>query len=205
MEDNEKKKDPSGLYFDSMLVSEFDIIPAKEWRKGYIEMQRKYLTEVNEALDDPINKMDIIYPATDEEGKLIMGKTESRSETITLPYPPTVNTIWRHRVIRGRAMVYMSKRGVEYRKEVADVIDELYGNDLLFGTARLSVSVRVYPPDKRRRDIDNICKGLFDSLAHASVFDDDEQIDKLSLSRCAVEKGGKVVVTITVIGGCDED
>jgi hypothetical protein len=31
------------------------------------------------------------------------------------------------------------------------------------------VEILLYPPDNRRRDIDNYTKGLFDALTHAGV------------------------------------
>lgn len=38
-------------------------------------------------------------------------------------------------------------------------------------------------PDRRRRDLDNILKALFDALTHAGLWLDDSQIDFISISR----------------------
>jgi crossover junction endodeoxyribonuclease RusA len=35
------------------------------------------------------------------------------------------------------------------------------------------VEILLYPPDNRRRDIDNYTKGLFDALTHARVWEDE--------------------------------
>ena len=48
---------------------------------------------------------------------------------------------------------------------------------------RLNVVINVYPPDKRKRDLDNIIKCLLDSLQHAEIYVDDNQIDWLSIIR----------------------
>jgi len=63
----------------------------------------------------------------------------------------------------------------------------------------LKVYIKAFPPDKRRRDIDNICKQLIDSLEVAKVFVNDNQICDLHVVRCAVEKPGRVEVTIEEI------
>ncbi|NBW23084.1 MAG: RusA family crossover junction endodeoxyribonuclease, partial [Caulobacteraceae bacterium] len=40
-----------------------------------------------------------------------------------------------------------------------------------------------FPPDKRKRDLDNVLKSLLDALTHANVWDDDSQIDDLRIYR----------------------
>ena len=72
----------------------------------------------------------------------------------------------------------------------------------MFGDkARLSVTVIVASPDKRRRDVDNLCKSLLDALEHAGVYEDDCQIDQLLILRDpeAIIKGGLVKVQIAKI------
>lgn len=65
--------------------------------------------------------------------------------------------------------------------------------------ARLAVVVDLYPPDKRRRDVDNICKALLDAMQHAGVYEDDSQIDDLHIRRRDVVPPGRVVVQITAM------
>ena len=52
-----------------------------------------------------------------------------------------------------------------------------------------------------KRDLDNILKSLLDSLDHAGVFDDDEQIDELHVLRAGVEKPGNVAISLVEIEG----
>ena len=61
------------------------------------------------------------------------------------------------------------------------------------------VEVHLYPPDGRRRDLDNHLKILCDTLTHAGVWDDDEQVDDLRIIRMPVEKPGKAIVRIEEI------
>jgi len=68
------------------------------------------------------------------------------------------------------------------------------------GTARLEMQVTLYPKDRRKQDIDNRIKALWDALADAGVFDNDEQIDTLMVQRGAIKKGGGCMVIIEKIG-----
>ena len=45
----------------------------------------------------------------------------------------------------------------------------------------VSVEIDLYPPDRRRRDIDNPLKCLLDSMTHAGVYEDDSQIKDIEL------------------------
>jgi len=65
--------------------------------------------------------------------------------------------------------------------------------------AGLSVEVYLHFRDKRKRDVDNVCKPLLDALQHAGAFKDDSQVDKLYLERREIIPGGKCEVVITEI------
>ena len=104
-----------------------------------------------------------------------------------LPFPPSVNGYWRN--LGDRTI--LSKRAREYRKAILAAIGPV--KPLL---GRLNVVVTLFPPDKRRRDLDNYMKSLFDALQHAGVYRDDEQIDEFTVKRGAGEKGGRCSITI---------
>jgi crossover junction endodeoxyribonuclease RusA len=116
---------------------------------------------------------------------------------ITLPWPPSVNTYWRHPskgALAGRTLV--SEKGRAYRDAVQKLAQsEKWGG---MGDARLSVQIDAYMPDKRRRDIDNVLKAALDSLTAAGVWDDDSQIDHLSIRRASTI-GGMLKVRITEV------
>lgn len=115
---------------------------------------------------------------------------------ITLSWPPSVNTYWRtpHKgPLAGRTMI--SEKGRAYREAV---IKECAANGATNADieGRLSVTLLVFPPDRRRRDIDNIPKAVLDALAHAGVYRDDSQIDELVIRRCSIVQDGGVRVEI---------
>lgn len=95
---------------------------------------------------------------------------------IKLPYPPSTNRIWRQ--FRGR--VVLSQEAQRY---VRDVHYLVAGVKPFSKSARLEADITVHAKDKRRRDLDNCFKIVLDSLEKAGVFENDNQFDKLTISR----------------------
>lgn len=54
----------------------------------------------------------------------------------------------------------------------------------------------MFPPDRRRRDLDNCLKSLLDALQHGGAYYDDSQIVDLSIKKREVVPDGKTLVTI---------
>jgi crossover junction endodeoxyribonuclease RusA len=115
-----------------------------------------------------------------------------RDLTFLLPWPPSVNALWRS--INGRAI--LSRKGREYRLAG---LSSLSTQPVRRWSAevRLSVTAVLNPPTRRSFDIDNFWKAPGDLLTHAGIYIDDSQIDRLCLQRGPVVKGGRVAVTIT--------
>jgi len=61
---------------------------------------------------------------------------------------------------------------------------------------RLSVRIEAYPPDKRKRDLDNLPKAPLDALTISGLWKDDSQIDELHIVRCSVVSAGFIRVVI---------
>jgi crossover junction endodeoxyribonuclease RusA len=118
-----------------------------------------------------------------------MNKTADLIE-MTLPWPPSVNHYWR--TFRNRVIV--SAAGRKYRD---DIQAGLLGKGAVAPPGELHVRLDLYPPDRRRRDVDNVCKALLDALAHAGVYPDDSVIGELHVRRMCVLAGGRVVARIT--------
>jgi len=124
----------------------------------------------------------------------------ARRLEFSLPFPPTINTYWRHVVTGKRAATILSEDARAYRKAVAQhVIAQHVARNSL--TGKLAVEITVFPPDRRDRDIDNLPKGILDSLKHAGVIRDDADIDDLRITRATVVKGGAVRITVSEIAG----
>ena len=120
----------------------------------------------------------------------------------TIPWPPSVNSYWRHPSkgkLAGRHLI--SSEGRAYRTSVmAGCHRQKVFNLRLEG--RLEISLSVVPPDKRRRDLDNLLKSALDSIVHAGVVLDDSQFDRIVIARISDEKksteqSGLVYVQIT--------
>lgn len=109
---------------------------------------------------------------------------------LTLPYPPSVNSIWR----RVGAKTILSADGRVYRAALLAEAARQVGAPKLSG--RLSVHIHAHPPDNRRRDLDNLPKAILDGMTHAGVWLDDSQIDDLRVTRCNVFPGGAIRVIV---------
>ncbi|AXK30276.1 RusA family crossover junction endodeoxyribonuclease [Escherichia coli] len=114
-----------------------------------------------------------------------------------LPYPPTVNTYWR----RHGNTYFISEAGKRYRRDVALIVCQQRSKLNLSG--RLAIKIIAEPPDKRRRDLDNILKAPLDALTHAGLLID-EQFDEINIVRGLPVCGGRLGVNIFVIRGCND-
>lgn len=63
----------------------------------------------------------------------------------------------------------------------------------------IAVHIIAHPPDRRRRDLDNLNKAILDSLVFSKVIEDDGLIDKLIIERGVVSAFGRVVVEVSVL------
>lgn len=118
---------------------------------------------------------------------------------LTLPWPPSVNAMWRTPTkgpLAGRTL--LSEDGRNYRKAVAEAM--LIQRPGRLGAQRVAVDIEARLPDRRRRDMDNLAKGPLDALTHAGLWEDDSQIDDLRVWRSAVpHQGGALIVRVSVI------
>lgn len=110
---------------------------------------------------------------------------------LELPYPPSVNHYWR----RVGARTLISRGGRAFRAAVCSIL-AARGIRPLAGPLELVIDV--YPPDRRRRDIDNLQKALLDALAYGGAYHDDSQITRLTVQRRHVVSEGRVHVRLAV-------
>lgn len=98
---------------------------------------------------------------------------------LVLPFPPTVNHYW----VNTKRGVFLSREAKQYRTDVTHAVMRQLRPPWPRLSARLSIEVALSAPDRRHYDIDNRLKGLFDSLQHAAIFEDDGQIDSMTVER----------------------
>lgn len=107
---------------------------------------------------------------------------------LTLPYPPSVNGIWRGGK-GGRH--FLSPKYKAWKTEAAYVARSQT-------TARISgpfaIQINAVRPDKRRRDLDNILKTLMDLVVFCGITDDDSECQYIEM-RWA-EKGPPIWIAL---------
>ena len=111
---------------------------------------------------------------------------------LTLPFPPSVNTYWRN--FNGRMI--LSEKARKYKKDVADQVLLQKGNKHYSG--KLKLTIEMWRPDNRKRDIDNSAKAILDALTSAGVYTDDYLVVDLRLY-WAEDKGGYIKVKVEEI------
>lgn len=108
---------------------------------------------------------------------------------LLLPYPPTINHYYG---VRGKTR-FIKPDGLEFRRLVAEKVAQK-SNSMILG--KVTIQIQICPPDKRKRDIDNVLKALLDSLTKAGVWKDDSQIVDLRIVKYDPLGGGGTVVNI---------
>lgn len=114
--------------------------------------------------------------------------------TIKLPCPVSAN----QRLIKSKTGILINS--VKYRDwhylALFQIRNQLPKIETL--TGRIKLSVEVHFKDHRRRDLDNIVKGLQDVLTEAKFFIDDCQIDELFVKRSEIDKDKKGYVIVVI-------
>jgi crossover junction endodeoxyribonuclease RusA len=109
---------------------------------------------------------------------------------LELPFPPSVNHYWR----RVGARTLISRGGRHFRKTVVSILASRGVRPL---DGPLEVYIELYPPDRRRRDVDNSQKALLDALGQGGAYHDDSQIIHLDTWKRGPTPGGKTFVRIS--------
>lgn len=101
-----------------------------------------------------------------------------------------MNAYWRH--VNGRTL--LSRKGRIFKDNVRAIV--MQKNLCKKINRPVAVIMRLCPPDKRKRDIDNYVKAVLDALTSAKVWLDDSLVDKLYLERGAKYRGGCVCLSV---------
>ncbi len=122
--------------------------------------------------------------------------------SLKLPYPPTINHYYKkgHLRLSKKQNLYrqtiLSEKAINYKKTV-HLICVLNKIKKLMGSLKLIAFA--FPPDRRKRDNDNIRKALFDSLQYSNIFDDDSQICDDRIIRMLYDENLKGSIFIKLI------
>jgi len=129
---------------------------------------------------------------------------------LILDFPVTVNQYWFtfSRKNSKFATMAVSKKGLAYRSYIKQVVIDNNLNGRYVNGELLSVLIKLFPKDRRKRDIDNYTKGLFDALSKAGneklglpgFWTDDSQVKHLNIEMKEIYKGGKIEMEIIQIG-----
>lgn len=121
-----------------------------------------------------------------------------------LPWPTSVNSSYRTTGSR----VHLSRKSRAFRGVCAGCLRQGMGEQKVDQfTGDVSVLLGFHPPDKRKRDMDNLFKIVFDALEFAGVIEDDSQIKHLqaTLSRPDPDKQGHFWITVFPLVSHDLD
>ncbi len=116
---------------------------------------------------------------------------------LVLPFPPSVNTYWRApnkgplkaAILSARRVGHTRARHVQRSLSNCVAYQNHHHHQLRWRS--------FFPPDARRRDIDNYNKALFDAFTHAGIWEDDSRAENVGGVGPKV-RGGRVEISITV-------
>lgn len=95
---------------------------------------------------------------------------------LELPWPPSVNHYYRY--VGPRVLI--SREGRRYREKMISLLQE---NKVKTYSGPVDISIEAYPPDNRRRDVDNLLKSLLDAFTHGGLVEDDSQVCSLMIKK----------------------
>jgi crossover junction endodeoxyribonuclease RusA len=106
-------------------------------------------------------------------------------------WPPSLNTLYP--TVNGHRI--LSKQGSRFKKDLAYQFRRRY---IGFGEpvrCDLFCLIELFPPDNRRRDIDNTTKIILDAFTDI-IYEDDKQIKKLMVVKNLLEPPGSATIII---------
>ena len=113
------------------------------------------------------------------------------SRSVHLPYPPSTNRLWRY----TKNGVYRTAKYVKYIND-CKLLHMHPGPPL---DAPVRMEILAHPPDKRRRDLDNLSKSLCDLAIHLRLIEDDHWIHELYMRWEREEITQGVLMTVSTL------
>ena len=110
--------------------------------------------------------------------------------TLVLPYPPTVNHMYR----RARGHLALTPEALAFRHAVR-MIAMVQGVTPIVGP--VAVFLDVYRP-RRRGDLDNLLKATIDSL-NGVAYRDDQQVEQITAVRYDDKRAPRIEVSVVAL------
>lgn len=115
---------------------------------------------------------------------------------IDLPFPPSVNHMYRHGYSGKRLL---TKEAKTFREKVIVLVLNKWNREKaplpIVGDIAVYIMAR-FPHGDRKRDIDNLLKATLDALQAAKVFCDDSQVAKMTIERGEKINDGSMMVQV---------
>ncbi|EPR8379442.1 RusA family crossover junction endodeoxyribonuclease [Klebsiella variicola] len=110
---------------------------------------------------------------------------------------PFLHHRWSPNKGTAKGKLLVSEAGRKFKHAVRAAIIEQLKAVPKPSASPAEVVIVLYPPDYRRRDLDNYNKALFDALTYAGIWEDDSQVKRMTIEWGENAKGGRVEITIT--------
>lgn len=99
---------------------------------------------------------------------------------IDLPYPPSVNRLWRATAAHGEQSVYLAPSYVNWKKSADDLLMTYRSWRAPTIRGSFSIAIGLCPPKGHKRgDIDNRVKAVLDFMQRVAVIENDKHCQRL--------------------------
>jgi len=123
--------------------------------------------------------------------------------SVTLPFPTSANRLWRSTKASGKP--HLSSEYVAWREAARRAIPMSAIGKI---TGKHSIEIVADRPDRRKRDIDNLCKATLDALKGnkfmKGVIEDDSDTEALSIRWAGDEPVKPAMIRVTVCARAPE-
>jgi crossover junction endodeoxyribonuclease RusA len=116
-------------------------------------------------------------------------RTEARRVELSLPFPPSVNALFFNVPGRGRVK---TDTYTGWENEAAWLLASQKPGRIV---GDYEIEITAFRPDKRRRDLGNLEKGISDLLVSQRVIQDDRFAQKITLQWGSGGEGCRVILT----------
>ena len=121
---------------------------------------------------------------------------------LVLPWPPSINSYWNHVTGKTKTGKKFSSRTISQRGKLFQM--QTYASIHSLGLTglkipfSLQVAIELRPPTRRKYDVDNFSKCLFDTFTKkCKLWTDDSVVEVLTVRKGPLDKGrGRALVSI---------